>query len=108
LNIYNLIRYAVRRQAFDKDSAVIHVLDAPIEHNQYTTVGSRPDEPAKPLFEGNCGLGNLIVEESAASAILDRFDTRLENRIAGYGKRETVDNHAAQLLALNVDALPER
>jgi hypothetical protein len=108
LNIYNLIRYAVRRQAFDEDSSIFNVLDAPIEHNQYTTVGSRPDEPAKPLFEGNSGFGNLIVEESAASAILDRFDACLENRIAGYGKREPVDNHAAQLLALNVDALPER
>ena len=84
------------------------MLDAPIEHNQYATVGSRPDKPPKPLFEGNGGLGNLIVEESAASAILDRFHARLDNRIAGYGKREPVDNHAAQLLALNVDALPER
>jgi len=84
------------------------MLDAPIEHDQYTAVGSRPDEPAKPLFEGKSGLGNLIVEESAASAILDCFDARLENWVARHGKRKPVDNHATQLLALNVDSLPER
>jgi hypothetical protein len=53
------------------------MLDASIEHDQHAAVGSRPDEPAKPLLEGKSGLGNLIVEEPAASAVLDRFDARL-------------------------------
>jgi hypothetical protein len=107
LNICNVIRYAVRRQTLDEYVPVGLVLDAPIKHDQYTAVGSRPDEPAKSLLEGNGGLGNLIVEESAASAILDRLDAGHEDWIAGHAKRKAVDNHATQLLALYVDALPE-
>ena len=106
--VIKLIGYLVRWQAFEKHLTIVRVLDAPIEHDQYTTVGSRPDEPAKPLFEGKSGLGNLIVEESAASAILDCFHARLENGVARHREGKPVDNHATQLLALNVDTLPER
>src|ERR1017187_8304307 len=92
-----VIGYPVRGQAFEEYLPIGYVLDAPIQHNQHAVVGCRPDKPPKPLFEGNSGLWNLIIKESAASTLLDRIDARLDDGIAGYGKRKPIDNHAAQL-----------
>jgi hypothetical protein len=38
LNICNVSRYAVWRQALDEYVAVVDVLDTPIKHNQYAAI----------------------------------------------------------------------
>src|SRR5260370_43231 len=45
---------------------------------------------------------------SPCTVISDARDSRLDGGIAGHRERKLVNNHAAQLLALHVHALPER
>ena len=66
-----------------------------------------PDQSPKPLFQGNDRARHLVFEEGVAAARIDGLDPSRDYRIAGHGKGQAIDNHAAQLLALHVHALPE-
>ena len=54
------------------------------------------------------GQRHLVVVERVAAVGDDRLDARRGDRIARRGERQLVDDHAAQLLADHVHALPER
>jgi len=52
-------------------------------------------------------LGHGVIHERVAARPGDRFETRLDQRLIGYGKRQLHDDHVSQLLPLHVDPLPE-
>src|SRR5271155_1060146 len=103
----DVLRDTVRRQALDKDASVALPLDARIEQHEYAAVFERTNETAKALFERDDGRGYLIFEEGIAAAVFDRAHARLHHWVSRNGKRQAVNDHAAQRFSLHVDALPE-
>jgi hypothetical protein len=59
------------------------------------------------LFQSDHRGGHLILKKRVAAIGVNRFHPRGHDRIAGDRKRQAIDDHATQLLALHVHALPE-
>jgi len=66
LNICNVSRYAVWRQALDEYAAVVDVLDTPIKHNQYAAIRVDRINLPNPCFQCDSSLGHLIVKKATA------------------------------------------
>src|ERR1017187_9713453 len=98
---------AVRRQALEKGLPVTLARDARVEQHQHTAIFKRTDEPAEALLQGEDGGGDLVVEERLATGFFNCLHARLDDRVAGYGKRQPVNDDATERLALHIDALPE-
>src|SRR5579863_8644361 len=98
----------VIRQAFHEDSAVLLFEYAVIEQHQQASVMKRANEASEALFQGYNGGWDLILEEGVAAAGIDCLDSRRDHWITGHCEGQAVDNHATQLLPLNVHTLPER
>ena len=67
----------------------------------------RADEAAEALFERDDGVGDLVVEEGLAAEGFDGVHAGLDDGVGGDGEGEAVDDDAGELLALDVDSLPE-
>ena len=67
----------------------------------------RADEAAEALLEGEDGRRDLVVVEGLAAGLLDGLHAGLDDRIAGDGEGQTVDDDATERFALHVNALPE-
>src|SRR5215471_10212344 len=65
------------------------------------------NQPAEPLLQRKNRERHLILVERLATTSADRVDARRGDRIAWGGKRQFVDDDAAQRVADDVDALPE-
>src|SRR5262249_45227419 len=100
-------RAAVRGQALYERPAVLFLEDAVVEQGEQAAVVERADQAAKALFQSNDGGGDLVVEEGVAAVFVDGFDAGSDYRITRHGEGQAVDDHAAELLALHVNALPE-
>src|SRR4029079_19674699 len=67
----------------------------------------RADETPKALFQRDDCRRYLILKEGVAAAGFDCLDPRCNHGIGGDCERKAVDDHAAELLALNIHPLPE-
>src|SRR5208283_2794184 len=108
LHVFELKSKSVRRQAVEKDLAVALLNDSGVEQSQHAAVRPRPDQAAKPLLQRNRRLGNLIVVKGIASGLAHAANPRFHHGVVGYRKGQLIDDNAAQLVARNVNALPER
>ena len=99
--------HAVGWQALQEGLAVSLSPDSGVEEDQDTAVFQRADEAAEALFEGEHGSGDLVVEEGLAARFFDGLHARRNDRVAGHGEGQLVDNDAAEGFALDVYALPE-
>ncbi len=59
------------------------------------------------MFEGDDGVGDLVVEKGLATESLDGLHAGADYGIGGDGEGETVDDDAGELFALHVYSLPE-
>src|SRR5437588_449818 len=107
LDVGDVLGEAVGGQGFKENTAVALALDAGVEEHQNTTIRERADKAAEALLKCDDGVGNLVVEEGFAPESFDGFHSGFDDRVAGDGEGETVDDDATQLLALYVDSLPE-
>jgi hypothetical protein len=98
---------SIRRQAFREHLAVSRVLNAWIKHRENSAICRRTYEPSKSLLERNGRFRQLIVEESATLASLDRFHASLKDWITWHREWQAVDDDATQLLTLYINPLPE-
>ena len=98
---------AVGGQGVEEDAAVALALDTGVEEHEDAAVIERADEAAEALFESDDGVGNLEVEEGFAAGGFDGGHAGLDDGVRGDGEGEAVDDDAGELLALNIDALPE-
>src|SRR5262249_42972109 len=64
-------------------------------------------QPSEALKKREDRQWDLIFTKRVAAGSVDRFDPRGRDRIARGRERQLVDDHAAQSLADDVDALPE-
>ena len=103
----DLLGEAVGWEGFEEDAAVALALDARVEEHEDAAVGEGADEAAKALFEGDDGVGDLVVEEGLATEGFDGLHAGFDDGVVGDGEGKAVDDDAGELLALHVDALPE-
>ncbi len=94
-------------EAVEEGGAVAGGADAGVEQHQDAAIGEGADEAAKALLEGDDGLGDLQVVEGVASGRGDGVGAGFHDGVGGDGEGEFVDDDAAELLALDVDALPK-
>src|ERR1039458_9229101 len=99
---------AVRGKTLHKPPPVRLLQNPVVEQSQQTTIVQRSNQSSKSLLQCNDGARHLVFEESVAAASIDGFHPSRNHRIARNGKRQAIDDHAAQLFALHVHALPER
>ena len=59
------------------------------------------------MFEGDDGVGDLVVEEGFSAEGFDGLHAGFDYGVVGDGEGETVDDDAGELLALHVHSLPE-
>src|SRR6266496_670623 len=102
LDLSQIRRPAVIRQALHKHSAVLLFQDAIIEQRQQAAIVQRTNQPAEALFQRDHRRRDLIIEKRIAAALINSFDTRCDNWIRGNRKRKPVDNHTAELLTLYI------
>src|SRR6202453_357338 len=96
----------IRRQAVEEHLAVPLLRNTIIQQDEDATVGLAADQPAEALLEREGGLWDLIVVKRIAALFADALNARFYHRVAGDGKGQLIDDHAAQLIALHVHALP--
>ena len=92
----------------DEDATILFFEDAVVEQDEEAAVVEGADEASEALLEGDDGGGNRVVEERVAAAFVDGSATGLNDGVAGNGEGDFVDDDTAQLLALDIDSLPER
>src|SRR6185437_7305735 len=98
----------VRWQTIKKNPAVALLQEPVIEQRQHAAVLHRADQPPKSLLERYHCRGNLVLKKCISSGRVNRPYPRRNHRIIWHRKRQPVNDHAAQLFALNVHTLPKR
>src|ERR1700730_16945509 len=106
-NLCNVRCFSIRRKAFDEYLPILLFQNTVVQQRQQSAIMERADQPPEALFQRDDRRRHLVLEESIAAIRVDGFDPRRYHRIAGDGERQAVDDHATQLLALHVHALPE-
>ena len=107
LNVGDSGGCAVGREAGQEGLAVSLSPDARVEEDEDAAVFKRADEAAESLLQSENGFGNLVVEEGFAAGFFYGAHAGLHYGIAGDGKRQAVNDDAAERLALHINALPE-
>jgi len=107
LYVGDVLREAVGWEGFEEDAPVALALDAWVEEHEDAAVVQAADEAAEALFEGDDGVGDLVVEEGLAAEGFDGLHAGFDDGVGGDGEGEAVDDDAGELLALDVYALPE-
>src|SRR5690349_15070931 len=93
---------AISGKTLDKYAAVLLFQNSIVEEHEQSTIVQRADQPPKSLFQRDDCRRNLILKEGIATLGVNRLHPRGDDRIAGHGKRQAVDNHTAQLLSLYI------
>ena len=106
-DVFEGLGEAVGWERIEEDLAVALALDARVEQDQQPAVGERANETAEALFEGDDRGRDLEVEEGFAAGGFDGGHAGFDDGVGGDGEGEAVDDDAGELLALDVDALPE-
>src|SRR5215472_3364568 len=106
-NVSQIFCLLVRGQALHENSAIALLENTVVEQGQQPAVLHGTDQPAKTLFQGDHRRRHLVFKKRVASAFLDRANAGCNHRIVGHSEGQAIDDHAAQLLALNVYTLPE-
>ena len=94
-------------ERLDKNSTILHALDAVIEDGEHAAVGARADQAAEALFQGEDSFRNLVFGKGVASFFGKGAHSRCDDGVGGDGERQAVDDDAGELVAGNVHALPE-
>ena len=79
-----------------------------VQQRDETAIATATDEPSKALLQPHRRRRNHVVLEAVEPARFERANARHDERIAGRGKRQTVDDHARERVADDVDAFPKR
>src|SRR5947209_1258040 len=108
LDVFDLSRLFVRRQAVEEDASVGFLDDAVIQQHEDAAIVQRADQPAKALLQRDHRRRDLILVERIAAVLINGLDACRYYGIVRDREREPVDDHAAQLLALHIYSLPER
>ncbi len=103
----DVVGAAVGGEGFEEGLAVAGGADAGVEEHEDAAVGEGADEAAEALLEGDDRLRDLEVVEGVAAGGGDGVGAGLHDGVGGDGEGELVDDDAAKLLALHVNALPE-
>jgi hypothetical protein len=101
------MRNGCRRHRRQEPPPVPHRPQARIEDREHTAIVPVTDEAAQALQQRKDGQRHLVLAERIAALHVQRFHPCGGHRIAGRGERQLVDDHAAQRVADDVDALPE-
>src|SRR5579863_982384 len=102
-----ICRESIIRQAVEENLAVTLLRNSIIQQDENAAVGAAANQPAKSLFQGERGLGDLVVVKRIPTRFTYVLDASLNHWVARNRERQLIDDHTAQLLALNVNALPE-
>ncbi len=106
-NCGDVVGAGVGWEAVEEGGAVAGGTDAGVEEHEDAAVGEGADEAAEALLEGDDGLRDLQVVEGVAAGCGDGVGAGFHDGVGGDGEGELVDDDAAELFALHVDALPE-
>ena len=106
-HVFKSLRHSVRRQALHEHPTVSLPLQSRIQQHQHAVIVQRPDQAAKALFQRDHRGRNLIFGERVAAFRFNCLHARRHHGIAGDGKWKLVDDDAAELFSLHIDALPE-
>ena len=96
------------RGARGEDSAVPLIRDPTVEQQNNSPVLLRPNQPTKALAEAKHRLGERIRTKGVEALSLEALVARLLNGLGRYAKGEARDDDQSQLVALDIDAFPER
>src|SRR5579863_3260425 len=107
LDFGRVLRDGVIRQRLDKNSTILHALNPVIENGENAAIRLGADQAAEALLEREDGFGDLVFGEGVAAIVLEGADARGDDRIAGNGERQFINDDAGKLRAGNVHALPE-
>src|SRR6266478_1089845 len=99
---------SVSWQAFYEHFSVLLLQNAVVQQHQQAAIMQRPDQASETLFQGNHSRGHLVLKKGIAAVGIDGLHSRRDYGVAGHGEWQAVDDHATELLALHVYALPER
>jgi len=94
-------------KALDENFSILFFEDAVVEQDEEAAVVEGADEASEALLEGDDGGGDGVVEEAVAAIVVDGFAACLDDGVAGDGEGDFIDDDAAQLVALDIDSLPE-
>ena len=103
----DVVGAGVGGEAVEEGGAVASGADAGVEEHEDAAVGEGADEAAKALLEGDDGLRDLEVVEGVAAGRGDGVGAGFHDGVGGDREGELVDDDAAELVALDVDSLPE-
>src|ERR1041385_1045855 len=98
---------STRRQALQERLALNLCAQPWIKHRQHSTIGCAANQSTQALLQTDHRLRHAVFIEARAALILDVSLASSHDRIAGDGERQLIDNHTRQLLAADVNALPE-
>src|SRR2546423_15541967 len=78
-----------------------------IENRQPSAIRGAANQGAQALFQTDDCLGHVVFIEAGSAMLFDISLARGNNGIARHGEGKLVDDHARELLAAYIDALPE-
>src|SRR5260370_10425785 len=93
-----------RRQDVEEGLAVVAAEDPVVEDDNGAAVGRAPDQAPETLLQPQCGLRQRQLGEGFAHLL----GARCVDGVCGHREWQPDDDDAAQALAWDVDALPER
>src|ERR1041385_491948 len=99
--------HPTRRQALQKRSSITLGAQTRIENREHAAVCRAANQTSETLLERDDRLRHAVLVKTRAAAVLDRSLSRRHDRISRHRERQFVDDHARQLFAAHVDALPE-
>src|SRR5260370_40711234 len=91
LHVANVGGEPVIGQAVKKHLAVTLLRDAIIQQDQDAAVRPAANQPAKPLFQSDSGLRDLIIVERVSTGFPNFAQPRIHHRGAGDGERRLID-----------------
>src|SRR5262245_40780230 len=102
-----VVRYRRGWHRGQETASVTHRPESRIENREDAAVRAVANQPSEALKKREDRQWDLIFTKRVAAGGVDCFDPRGRDRIARGRERQLVDDHAAQSLADDVDALPE-
>src|SRR5207245_6324952 len=107
LHVRQVSGYPVARQRLQENFTIGHAFNPAIQQSQHAAIGLRANKAPETLLEGEDCLRHLKFGESVAAVFVESVDARGNDGIAGHGEGQTIDDDARELVAGNVNALPE-
>src|SRR5437588_12123705 len=107
LHVLQFYGLAVTGQAFQKHPAIPFVENPVIQQTQQPAVVQRTNQAPEALYQSNNRSRNLILVEVVAPGLIHGTNTCSDDRGGRHTESQAMNDHATQLLALHVHALPE-